>query len=93
MFRPYLVGSKFTSWGDNQPLIPLYNDLTRPVRISKHRSRIIDLTFTDKYLPGKQMPADYNSQHLSQQEREDHMVDDRQDVQIMRVIMIDLPQR
>ena len=99
MFRHYLVGNKFTSWGDHQPLIPLYNDLTRPapVRISKHRSKIIDLTFVDKYLPGKQMPADYNSrhpqpiEHFSQQEREDHMVDDGEDVQIMRVIMADLP--
>ena len=99
MFRPYLVGNKFTSWGDHQPLIPLYNDLNKPspVRIAKHRSKIIDLTFTDKYLPGKQMPADYGSRHprpithLSQQEREDHMIDDGEDVQIMRVIMADLP--
>ena len=47
MFRPYLVGNKFTSWGDHQPL---YNDLNKPspVRIAKHRSKIIDLTFTDK---------------------------------------------
>ena len=65
MFKPYLVGNKFTSWGDHQPLSSLYNDLTRPapVRISKHRSKIITLTFVDKYLPGKQVPANYNSRH------------------------------
>ena len=65
MFRHYLMDNKFTSWGDHQPLIPLHNDLARPasVRVAKHRSEIIDLTFTDKYLPRKQMPADYNSRH------------------------------
>ena len=45
--------------GDPQPLLAFYNDLTKlaPIRIAKHRSKIIDLTFTDKYLPGKRMPA------------------------------------
>ena len=63
MFRPYLVGNQFTSWGDHKPLIHLYNDLNKPatVKIAKNRSKIIDLTFTEKYLPGKQMPADYSS--------------------------------
>ena len=47
-----------------------------PVRINKHRTKIIDLRFTDKYLPGKEMPADYNSRHpnpiasMTKQERE-----------------------
>ena len=47
-FRYYLSGCKFTSWGDQQPLIPLYNDLTKKssVRISKHRMKIQDLVFT-----------------------------------------------
>ena len=51
----------------------------------------------DKYRPGKQMQADYNSwhpqpiEHFSQQEREDHMVDDGENVQILKVIMADLP--
>ena len=29
-FRYYLSGCKFTSWGDQQPLIPLYNNFSRP---------------------------------------------------------------
>ena len=99
MFRPYLIGVKFTSWGDHQSLIPLYNDLTRPapVRVAKHRTRITDLTFTDKYLPGKEMPCDYASRHpapierLSPREKERQLVDEAGDVQVMRVIMTDLP--
>ena len=99
MFRPYLVGTKFTSWGDHQPLLSFYNNLTKPAtaRITKHRYKIMDLTFTDKYLPGKKMPGDYNSRHpapithLNSKERATLLVDDGDEVQIMRVMMADLP--
>ena len=54
MFRPYLVGNKFTSWGDHQPLIHLYNDLNKPspVRIKelcpiKRLSNLLDTFFHD----------------------------------------------
>ena len=99
MFRPYLIGTKFTSWGDHQPLLPFYNNLTKPAtaRINKHRSRITDLVFTDKYLPGKNMPADYTSRHPQEIAHlsTDHLdrigVDEGDDIQIMRVVMADLP--
>ena len=99
IFRPYLVGTKFTSWGDQKPLVPLYNELTRQAsaRINKRRNRIMDLTFQDRYLPGNSMPADFFSRHpapithLTQEEREQLMVDDGDDVHVMRVIMADLP--
>ena len=99
MFRPYLIGTKFTSWGDQQPLVSLYNDMSRPasVRINKHRHKAMDLSFTDKYLPGRANPADYNSRHpkpikaLRPQERENLMVDDGDDIQVMRVMLADLP--
>ena len=98
-FRPYLIGEKFTSWGDHKPLVPLYNDFTKPAsaRIAKHRSKVTDLTFVDKYLPGKKMPADYYSrhpapiQHLNVKEREADMIDDGEDILIMRVILDDTP--
>ena len=98
-FRLYLIGTKFTSWGDHQPLLPFYNDLTKPAtaRINKHRARITDLTFTDKYLSGKVIPVDFNSRHLqsishlNRQERQEMAVDDGEDIYIMRVIMNDLP--
>ena len=62
MFRPYLIGVHFTSWGDHKPL---YNDMTKaaPVRVGRHRNKVQDLSFTDKYLPGKAMPCDYASRH------------------------------
>ena len=93
MFRQYFVGNRFTSWGDHQTIIPLYNDLNNlaPVRIANnHRSKIICITFTEKYLLGRNMAADDNSKHpnpnpnthLSQPEREDLKVDDGEDVHI-----------
>ena len=98
-FRPYLIGTEFTSWGDQKPLVPLYNDPARPAtaRINKHRSRILDMSFTDKYLPGSRMPADYASRHpapishLSEAERSADMIDDGDDILVMRVVMADLP--
>ena len=63
MFRPYLVGVRFTVWGDHKPLLPLFNDMTKtaPVRVTRHRNKVQDLHFTDKYLEGKAMPCDYAS--------------------------------
>ena len=99
MFRPYLIGTKFTSWGDHQPLVPFYNNLAKlaTARINKHRTRITDLTFTDKYLPGRQMPADFNSRHpqsidgLTPEHLASLGVDDGTDIHVMRIVMADLP--
>ena len=99
MFRPYLVGVRFTAWGDHKPLLPLYNDMskTAPVRVSRHRNKVQDLSFTDKYLEGKAMPCDYASRHaapiegLNEEEQERLMVDNGKDIQVMRVFIADLP--
>ena len=99
MFRPYLIGVHFTSWGDHKPLLPLYNEMTKaaPVRVGRHRNKVQDLSFTDKYLPGKTMPCDYASRHavpikdLDEDEKERLMVDTGEDIQVMRVFIADLP--
>ena len=65
MFRPYLIGVHFTSWGDHKPLLPLYNNMCKaaPVRVARHRNKVQDLRFINKYLQGKAMPCDYTSRH------------------------------
>ena len=65
MFRPYLIGVHFTSWGNHKPLLPLYNEMSKaaPVRVARYGNKVQDLRFTDKYLPGKAMPCDYASRH------------------------------
>ena len=64
-FRYYLSGCKFTSWGDQQPLVSLYNNPSRKAsaRLDKHRHKVQDLCFTDRYIPGKENPCDYGSRH------------------------------
>ena len=99
MFRPYLIGVHFTSWGDHKPLLPLYNEMTMaaPVRVGRHRNKVQDLGFTDEYLPGKTMPCDYASRHtvpikdLDKEGKERLMVDTGEDIQVMRVFIADLP--
>ena len=99
MLRPYLVGKEFTSWGDHQPLVPLYNNPTMPAgrRVTKHRQQVQDLVFKDKFLSGKANPCDYSSRHttqlegLSQADREKLGVDDCDEVMVMRVFVDDMP--
>ena len=99
MFRPYLIGVHFMSWGDHKPLLLLFNEMSKaaPVRVARHRNKVQDLRFTDKYLLGKSMPCDYASRHaspiedLTEEEKERLMVDVSEDIQVMRVIMADLP--
>ena len=83
-FRHYLVGRHFTSWGDHEPLLVYYNNLTKSgsVRLNKHRQHIKDLSFSDQFIRGKENPADYafrhpNSiDHLTAEPREQAGVDD-----------------
>ena len=65
--------------------------------MARHRNMVLDLKFTDKYLPGKSMPCDYASCHvapikdLTEEEKERLMVYMGEDIQVMRVILADLP--
>ena len=67
------------------------------MRVARHRDKVQDLRFTDKYLPGKTMPRDYASCHaaqiedLNEEERERLMLDTGEDIQVMRVFIADLP--
>ena len=69
----------------------------RVARVARHRNKVLDLKFTDKYLPGKSMPCDYASccaapiKDLTEEEKERLMVYMSEDIKVMRVIMADLP--
>ena len=99
MFWPSMIGVHFTSWGEHKPMLPHYNEMVKaaPVRVARHRNKVQDLRFTDKYLPGKSMPCYYTSRHaapiedLTEEEKRRLMVDVGEDIQVMRVIMADLP--
>ena len=63
MLRSYLVGQHFTSWGDHRPLTSVFNNPSTPtsIRIDALRKKVQDLSFTDKFIPGKSNPCDYRS--------------------------------
>jgi hypothetical protein len=50
------------AWIDHQPIVPLYNYMTKPApaKVNRHRNQIIDLKFKDKFLIGKANLTDYN---------------------------------
>ena len=100
VFRQYIVGTHFFCWGDHKPLVPLFNNLNKPApaRVSRLRNMVVDLTFTDKHIPGHKNPADYASRHpvfnvdqLSEEEKCSMIVDDGQEISIMRVLASNLP--
>jgi hypothetical protein len=61
----FLYGTEFEIITDHMPLIPLYNNPTRPapVRVERHRSKLRSFQFKLKYEPGKSLPCDYSSRH------------------------------
>ena len=96
-FRYYLTGIHFTSLGDQEPLVSIYNSSkAASMRISKHRMKVQDLCFKDKYMPGRKIPCDYNSQHpqpmqhLCQEDRVKQGIYDGE-IFISRVCMSNLP--
>ena len=99
-FRHYLVGTHFFSWGDHEPLLTYYNDLTKQgsVRLNKHRQHVQDLCFTDKFIQGKENPNDYTSRHpnsidhLTPEQREEAGVDDGTETHVRKILLSDLPE-
>ena len=72
--------------------------MTRPasVRVNKYRQKVQDLSFTDKYMPGKVIPCDFNSRHpnsidhLTGEERQKLGIDDGDEITIRRIFLRDL---
>lgn len=93
--RFYLLGRSFVTCCDHKPLLPFYNGTKRPTpRIEKHILTTQDLTYTMKFLPGKQNPTDWNSRHpnkietWSDVERRKHGVDEGEEIRLNRVIVV-----
>merc|ERR1712215_467985 len=78
----YLYGTRFEVVTDHKPLVPLYNSSGRPlpVRVDRHKSKLLGFDFTVIYEPGLQNPCDFTSRHpeplpmmdgLTDQDKED----------------------
>ena len=92
-FRFYLVGGQFTAWTDHEPLAPIYNNTQKPAtkRIKKHRDQVIDLRYTMRHLPGKDMPCDYGSRNpypidnLSEEDKDKLGCDTGKEIYVRRI--------
>ena len=63
--RMYLYGTEFEVVVDHRPLVSLYNSPNRPapVRVDRHRSKLLAFRFKVVYSPGHQNPSDYASRN------------------------------
>ena len=61
----YLYGIEFEVVTDHEPLIPLYNNPSRPapVRGERHRGKLRSFRFKTVHQPGRVIPCDYASRH------------------------------
>ena len=87
MNKQYLYGTKFEVVVDHKPLLPLYNSPNRPapVRVDRHKAKLLAFRFSVVYEPGYTTPSDYGSRHPepdrkhSKQEREDLGIEDEEE--------------
>ena len=91
-FRYYLLGRKFTTYCDYEPLLPFYNGKKKATpRVEKHILANQDLDFEMKYIRGKDNPTDWNSRHpesldlWSQRMKEKHKVDTGEELRLNKM--------
>ena len=93
----YLYGTEFEVVNDHMPLIPLYNNPTRPapVRVERHRSKLRSFRFKMIHQPGRTNPADYGSRHppplktYTRQEKQELGVEEEEEdaeIQVGRIL-------
>ena len=63
--KMYLYGTNFEVVVDHKPLVPLYNSCNRPapVRVDRHKSKLLAFDFKVVYEAGSKNPCDYGSRH------------------------------
>ena len=100
--KQYLYGTKFEVVVDHKPLVPLYNNDRKngPVRVQRHKSKLLGFNFTVVYEPGSQNPSDFPSRHpapdreYSRQERQDLGVEETEEDEefsVNRIVQRSLP--
>ena len=99
----YLYGTHFEIVVDHEPLVPLYNNLSRPApcRVARHRSKLRSFNFNMVYEPGHTTPCDYGSRHpapprkYTKAEKEDQGVEEEEEdaeIYVARLVEDGLPE-
>ena len=98
MNKMYTLGTHVEVVTDHKPLIPLYNNPTRPrnLRVDRHRTKLLPYRYTVIYEAGESSPCDYGSRHPpdhspTKQDEEDWSIEDDTDIHVNRIITDSLP--
>ena len=90
--RHYLIGRKFLTYCDHQPLLAFYNGRKKATpRVERHILTVQDLDFKMVYVSGKDNPADWNSRHPESIEgwsdnlKKKHQIDGGEEIRLNRV--------
>ena len=83
--KMYLLGQEFECVVDHKPLLPLYNQLKRPIqaRVDRHRMKLAQFNFKLVYEKGSMNPCDYGSRHPGKHHEEE---EDDSEIYINRVV-------
>ena len=88
--KMYVLGQEFVCVVDHKPLLPLYNQLKRPIqaRVDRHRMKLAQFNFKLVYEKGSMNPCDYGSRHPGKHHEEE---EDDSEIYINRVVEELLP--
>ena len=88
--KMYVLGQEFVCVVDHKPLLPLYNQLKRPIqaRVDRHRMKLAQFNFKLVYDKGSMNPCDYGSRHPGKHHEEE---EDESEIYINRVVEELLP--
>ena len=95
MNRMYTLGTHIEVITDHAPLVPIYDARSkkqRPLRVDRHRTKLLPFNYSVSYEPGKESPCDYGSRHppgtaeFTESEKEDWCVESDQDIFVNRVL-------
>ena len=96
--RYYLLGIKFVSYTDHQPLVPIYSGKRKGnARVERHRLKAQGFQYDMQYLPGKENPCDYQSRHplplsnYSDKQLAGMVIDNDDELCISKIVTDDLP--
>ena len=93
MNRMYTLGTPIEVVTDHKPLVNIYNNTKkkRPIRIDRHRTKLLDFDYNVTFEPGKKMPCDYGSRHppskqFTKAEEEEWCIQSEEEVLVSRIV-------
>ena len=98
MNKMYTMGTHIEVVTDHEPLVSIYNVMTKPkqLRVDRHRTKLLPFSYHVIYEKGSKTPCDYGSRHprkteFSEGEIADWCIETGTDIFVNRVLEDSLP--